>query len=150
MPAVTRSGVSSRSRVTFRLRTLLIGMALVAALLAWLAKPLGREIRWLLAIYPVGAAGGSVAWSADAVRAPETVASIDLTNSRITDVDLRVISRFPNAKTLLLTNTQITDAAVEHLGDLRSLEWLDLRGTQITPLGIAKLRSALPTTEIGY
>ena len=49
---------------------------------------------------------------------------------------------------LILENMPITDAGLPHLAGLTKLEFVNLKGTKVTPAGIAKLRLALPATQV--
>lgn len=148
MAQADRSIPTRLPRARFRLRWLLMIVAVLGAVFAWMAPSIHRELAWRRAVAPIREAGGGVAWFADTHRIPENGAQIDLGNSTITDEQLRQLQEFPNAVSLILRNTQITDEGLKHVTALRSLQYVDLRGTQTTSAGIDMLKEALPETAV--
>jgi hypothetical protein len=66
----------------------------------------------------------------------------------ITDAGLAQIEGFKELRFLILENMPITDAGLPHLAGLTKLRFVNLKGTKVTPAGIAKLRLALPATQV--
>jgi hypothetical protein len=99
---------------------------------------------------------------------------LDLTDTDVTDADLRYVRDLTELRTLYLhgtkvgddgvvhlrsleklrivslNGTEVTDAAIEHLCGLAELTYVSLERTQVTPEGVAKLQEALPECEIIY
>ncbi|NLI98724.1 hypothetical protein GX441_08720 [bacterium] len=78
------------------------------------------------------------------------LSELNLHGAGISDPGVAELTRLSNLRTLDLGATDITDASVEYLSKLNGLRLLDLRGTDISPEGLARLRKALPETEINY
>lgn len=74
--------------------------------------------------------------------------SIDISNSRVTDDDLRHVKEMPQLRWIDLSNTNVSDEGLEHLVGLTRLRELHLNGSRCTPEGIKKLQQALPKCEI--
>lgn len=73
---------------------------------------------------------------------------LDLRDTNISDASLEQLAGCRELRALNLFGTAVSDAAVEKLVALKSLQRLHVAKTQITADGIAKLRSALPDTEV--
>ena len=74
-----------------------------------------------------------------------------LNGTRIDDSSIVYFLDMPGLRKLTISNTDsITDAAVETLSQLTQLEKLSLYHTQISEEGIAKIRQALPDTDVQY
>lgn len=67
-----------------------------------------------------------------------------LTNTNITDSDLRDIGKLSNLRLLVIRDNQITDAGISHLHSLTRLEQLNVINTSVTADGVAKLKEYLP------
>lgn len=68
----------------------------------------------------------------------------------VDDSGLAVLPRLTKLEELTLGGlANITDAAVDHLGTLKNLKQLHVNGTKISAAGLARLRAALPATEVG-
>ncbi|HSJ04931.1 MAG: c-type cytochrome domain-containing protein [Verrucomicrobium sp.] len=102
----------------------------------------------------------------------ENVAHLDLARTNVTDVALQTLAQFPRLTRLDLRKTKVTDKGVESLTALKHLTYLNLYGTEITDASltalagmktlrnlylwetkatepaVAKLKAALPQTEI--
>lgn len=74
--------------------------------------------------------------------------SLDLCTTQITDAGLRHLKGLTNLTHLALATTCISDLGLEHLEGLASLDTLSLLKTKVTNRGCAKLRQALPNTQI--
>jgi mono/diheme cytochrome c family protein len=74
---------------------------------------------------------------------------LDLSETRVTDAGLAVVSRLPNLTRLHLNRTAITDAGLAQLATLPRLEYLNLYGTAVTDAGLARL-AAVKTLRAVY
>ncbi len=79
-----------------------------------------------------------------------SLSELNLHGASLTDAGIAEIAKLGNLKILNLSATGITDASVENLSRMTTLRTLDLEGTDITPVGLRKLRAALPNTVINY
>ena len=73
---------------------------------------------------------------------------LSLSNTQVTDVGLRHLTRLTNLEELYIANTQISDTGLEHLKGLTNLGLLDLYGTQVTDEGVQKFKQVLPNCEV--
>ena len=80
----------------------------------------------------------------------ETVPSLCLMRTKITDKGLTALERWVALRTLSLQNTAITDAGLESLTGLSELGYLDLTKTRVTDEGVKKLHQALPKCKIDH
>jgi hypothetical protein len=64
---------------------------------------------------------------------------LDLSSNRITDEGLIGLAGLKNLQLLDLSNTQITDVGLMRLAELKNLQSLDLRFTQVTDVGLKGL-----------
>lgn len=69
----------------------------------------------------------------------ESLVSVDLARTQVTDAGLAKVAAFKNLKELRLDNTGITDAGLDHLKGLSNLEYLNVYGSKITDAGLQKL-----------
>ncbi len=65
----------------------------------------------------------------------------DLADSEFTDQDIRTLSSCETLESLLLNNTAISDDSLPMIGALERLKSLDLRGTPVTGTGLEALRA---------
>lgn len=103
---------------------------------------------------------------------PKTVTSVSLSNTQVTDPDLKELRRFENLRELFLWNSPVTDAhlneiagfknlralylggttvtdeGLKHLDELMSLRYLDLSGTQVTDEGLKVLAELQGLQEV--
>src|SRR6202034_692338 len=77
--------------------------------------------------------------------------SLNLTNTRVTDVGLKGLATQKNLATLSLWGTAVTDAGVKDLAGLKNLTTLDLRGTGVTIADLKDLAGLknLTTLDLG-
>jgi hypothetical protein len=80
----------------------------------------------------------------------QSLTSISLVGSSISNGCLAHLKNFPRLKRLHLNNTKITDDAIEVLGTMQHLEELSIRGTRITKDGFKRLRGIIPKAEIHW
>jgi Leucine-rich repeat (LRR) protein len=59
---------------------------------------------------------------------------------KVTDEDLKDLSKLVNLETLDLSCGEITNKALEHIKGLKNLQTLDLRNTQVSDAGLAMLK----------
>jgi MYXO-CTERM domain-containing protein len=74
----------------------------------------------------------------------KNVQLLDLSHTPVTDAGLKDLAGLENLQSLDLSSTNITDAGLMHLKRLKKLWWLSLRNTQVTDAGIKALKEALP------
>jgi len=70
---------------------------------------------------------------------PGSVKTVSLSNTQVTDTDLKELARFENLENLFLWNTAVTDARLKELGGLKNLKSLYLGGTEVTDQGLKHL-----------
>jgi len=81
--------------------------------------------------------GGRIARDPKLPEGP--VSEIDLSGTKVTDDDLRLLSNLAELRTLNLHRTGISDAGLEHLKDLKNLTTLTIGDTRITNAGLKAL-----------
>jgi hypothetical protein len=144
----------------FRLRTLLIGVVVVAVPCAWLGRMIEQKRRERAFVDQIRKWGGIVTYDYQIARSepsgPTWLRSLLGENFfndvkvayiggiPITDADLARIEDFPHLQVLHLNDTKVTDAGIGSIKPLTALEFLDLDGTKVTDSGINSLRRALP------
>lgn len=69
----------------------------------------------------------------------DSLISVDLARTQVTDAGVAKIAKFTKLKELRLDNTGIGDAALEHLKGLAQLEYLNVYGSKVTDAGLQKL-----------
>lgn len=75
-----------------------------------------------------------------ALKLPDTVRSISLRDSAITDLGAAELKRGLNLERVDLTNTQITDAAMEDLKQLPRLWVVDVAAPNVSPQAFGEIR----------
>jgi hypothetical protein len=68
------------------------------------------------------------------------VAKVNLSNTRVTDAELEILTDLPQLVMLRLDNTQVTDAGLKYVGRLRQLCVLWLSNTKISDTGLEYLK----------
>lgn len=71
-----------------------------------------------------------------------------LSNTRVTSAGIESVCRLKTLRTLIISNTTIDDRVISSLSQLASLETLNVRGTDISVAGIEQLRLALPKCRL--
>ena len=84
------------------------------------------------------------------LRSFRRIEHLSLYNTRVTSEGIEAISNLTSLKTLIISNSLVDDRAVPSLVKLNGLTGLNVRGTRISAAGIAQLCSALPTCRIYY
>jgi hypothetical protein len=79
----------------------------------------------------------------------ESLVSLDLSGTNVTDTGLAAVSGATGLRMLRLSETGVTDAGIEQIKGMASLESLNLYGTAVTTDGVAVL-SELPTLKRLY
>lgn len=79
---------------------------------------------------------------------PERLISLNMAQSRISDVEVSRLAKLKNLEQLNLSETAITDAAVDTLSKLSKLKKCMLTQTGISEDAIGRLRTALPHCNI--
>ena len=69
----------------------------------------------------------------------DDVEYIDLSDTTVTDADIKYIAKLKNIKTLIVNLTGVTDAGMDHVVRMTSLTELYLLGTRISDKGMATL-----------
>jgi len=88
--------------------------------------------------------GGSLAKSGRDRR----VVSLNLSDTGVTDDDLRVVATLSELRRLDLTHTRISDAGLRHLAPLKKLEYIDVSHTRVTDNGVQILGSQHPRLKM--
>ncbi len=78
----------------------------------------------------------------------ERLVWLNLDDTQITDAAGPALSRFKNLRFLHLGRTKITDEIIDSLAGLKRLETIHVTRTGITEEGAARLREALPDTQV--
>ena len=76
------------------------------------------------------------------------VRKLVLHSCQVSDSNLPNLFQLEGLKVLGLAGNPVTDGAIENLSQLESLRALDLQGTLISRQGVVRLRSALPNCAI--
>jgi internalin A len=92
--------------------------------------------------------GGKV--TLDEKRLGNPVIGIDLSNTRIGDEDVKMMTKLPTLETLDLSQTEVTDTALSYLKNLTGLHAVNLAYTKVTGKGIKKLQDLLPNCQIKH
>lgn len=162
----------------FRLRTLLMVIAILAMPAAWIANErraiAARQRAFAELRIGLHMAHGQPAWRVwllgdDQVAYSRCIAcsarSLDdegamslrflvraenlyLDRVPITDVGVAGLKRLTSLRNLGLGDSKITDAGLVHLEGLTHLRWLDLSGTQITDAGLVHLQGLTHLEEL--
>ncbi len=77
-----------------------------------------------------------------------TLKVLSLAKTDIGDAAVQKLPALTNLEVLFLLGTGVTDESVDALSEMESLKELYLQETAVTPEGLARLRAALPETEI--
>lgn len=137
---------SSRWKLTFSLRCLLLAVVLAALCFAYFSPfaTFHKESIALRRLHRLGAKctrrnfyddltplqEAAVWWRHNS--AVNRVASVDLSKGAITDADVHTLLQFRDLRSLDLSDTAISDEAVAVVSKLAKLKRLDLSGTAIT------------------
>ena len=73
---------------------------------------------------------------------------LDLSNTKITDTGLTAVANLLSLRQLNLDHTPVTDDGIQQFRTLTRLNELNVADTDVTDEGVAKLKAALPDTEI--
>ena len=84
----------------------------------------------------------------DLLPIKEQLTWLNLSDTKITDDDLKVIAQFPNLSRLRLENNEVTDAGILHLTVLSHLESLNLYNNRITDAGLILLEKLPALTRV--
>jgi Leucine-rich repeat (LRR) protein len=149
----------------YRLRTLLI---VVAVICVWLALRLNAVRRQQAAVAAIQRLGGTVYYAHQITEDrlgrlvaepdkpppfptwlrpmaeplfPPAVASVSLRDTPTTNRDLEILRFLPHVQRLDLANTAVTDDGLAIVGRLRELESLSVRGPAISDRGVEHLKN---------
>jgi uncharacterized membrane protein/YHS domain-containing protein len=111
------------------------------------------------AVAKIGNTAGQVAWldlqgssfgdeAAQQLPAMPKLTKLNLKDTAITDEGVAALPDLPKLRWLNLFGTEITDTSLEAIADYTELEKLYITGTNVSAQGVAKLREALPDTEV--
>lgn len=73
----------------------------------------------------------------------QSLVTVDLSGTNVTDEDLSLLSSLPNLECLVLDATDVTDEGLQHLEKLQNLRLLSLHGCNVT-VDAKSLRYVLP------
>ena len=73
---------------------------------------------------------------------------LSLNNTKLTDVGFKQLRKLTHLGYLSLAGTSITDASLEIIAGFHNLETLDVSNTQVSPMGVSRLRNALPNCSV--
>ncbi len=76
------------------------------------------------------------------------VVGIDLSDTAVTDADLKKLRGFPVLRKLDLSRTAVTNAGMKKLTHLGFLQELTLTGTAVDHAGVRKIKRALPNVHV--
>ena len=85
-----------------------------------------------------------------AIEKIETLQSLGLFKSSVTNDDLARLAGLPKLSGIVLSSTEVTDEAIIHVANIASLRSACLFDVRITPEGKAKLKSLRPDIGVGY
>lgn len=162
MPPLTPQGKQKplRHRFRFSVRSLLLGIAIIAGLLTWLGKPIFRSRLQRPIVRQIEAVGGTVYyhyqlkpgaidWSKPppgpafirSLLGDDTFANVGAVSlgSSPTDEDVGQLPQLPALLEVALDGDNITDRCVSDLLQIRKLWGLALADTAISPDGMRKL-----------
>jgi hypothetical protein len=71
-----------------------------------------------------------------------------LPSGNFTDADTKTVAVFKELDWLAINDSKITDEGLRHLESLKQLGRLDVEGCRLSSTGIARLRKALPNTDV--
>jgi hypothetical protein len=155
-----------RRLLQFRLRTLLVLVAVFALFLTWIGYATKQQIR---AVAVVRDLGGTVYYEGDKpfsdLPAPRSwlrwwtrswlqddyfvhVIAVYLTEAHCSDAELETLGRLSKLQVLDLSSTRVTPLGLQHLKKLIGLRSLYLDRTTLSDADMAELREALPNCSI--
>ena len=170
-PNVTEPAKPQRRWFQFRMRTLLVGMAVAGCGLGWLGVKVRDARRQQADVAAILKLGGSAEYDydndAEGNRVPNAmppgpawlravlgddffrdVTGVELADTPATDADLEHVRKLAKLKWLSLDGTQMTDAGLECLAGLTRLEQLSLVRTRITDAGLEHLQRLTQLQEL--
>ncbi len=143
-------------RLQFSLRSLLIFALICAVVCATLGRKIARKREERAVAERFATVGGQVDYDSDTKdsrpEGPEwlrrilgdnffnEIVEVFLSQSKVTDGDLKALRHLPQLQRLYATETAIGDAGLENLSGLVELRELALDKTQVTDAGLANLR----------
>ncbi len=80
----------------------------------------------------------------------ESLQSVTLRKSNVTDADIAHLVRLPNLKGLVISSTELTDDAIGSIGAISSLKSICMFDVLITHEGKENLKLMLPKLQMGY
>jgi hypothetical protein len=147
-----------KSKLQFGLATLLLVIVVVAIPFQWMGQEVARARQQKLLV-EMREPGANVSYIADVIDPFDTspksdawlverlgkdffydVAWLELSNSSITDADMKDLKELKKLESLCLGNTRISDAGIEQLKTLTNLKFLGLYETGITDAGLRHLK----------
>lgn len=148
----------TRRWLQISLRTFLVLVAILAAVLAWEANRLRRQAEAVRAFQRAGSIIGyrvppppgrpldialfakEASWR-DFFRTPT---DLRLTSEAVDDDLCRCLDDLPELKSLELDDTRVTSASIERIGRLKRLEIIFLRDPDFTQDDVERLKTAVP------
>ena len=86
-----------------------------------------------------GIADADVELFVELLASLESLTSLNLRSTKVTDAGLKHLASLKNLTSLDLSGTKVTDAGLEHLAALKNLNSLDLSGTTVADAGLEHL-----------
>lgn len=83
--------------------------------------------------------GGKLQWGEG--KYAKNVVAVDLSNSAVTDGDLRHLLNFKQLQHLDLRGTKVGDGGTQYIGFMKNLRTLNMFRTELSDAGLARLRS---------
>ncbi len=135
----------------YSLRTLLVFVTVCALACSWLAVKMRQAERQREAAKAIEKLGGQVFWDSKASRRPawlrklvdsvffDSVRSVDLSGTKVTDVELEYITKLSQLRELSLNESKITDARLAKLKALSQLQRLGIEDAEVTDPGLEHL-----------
>lgn len=131
----------------FTLRELMIFIAILAPLFAWIGYEIRVSIHQRNAIREIEETGARAAYSTGS--GVGNAIGVFFTNAEVTENALVRLRDLPYLSFLEFTNTNLSDADLVHIRNLHDIH-ISFTGTQVTTEGIAELRAKLPDCDIEW
>ena len=118
----------------------------VGVLLALLVLVMVGRADEATAVKAIKELGGRI--EVDQMIAGEPIVYVDLSDTKLTDAGLKVLTELTALRILALSGTKVTDAVITELKELKNLKYLDLTDIKVTDAGVQELEGALPALQI--
>jgi internalin A len=115
-----------RGGVRYSLRLLLLAMAVIAVLLAWIGPRWRLRQAEMQVAQKLTASGGHVAFLFPGEPEGNRIVALYLDHSGVKDDDLKLVNRLPRLRLVHLAGTGVSGVGIERVCRLPDLEWLDV------------------------